>query len=571
MKRLAGLIAGLVLAALAGNLAPVTALAPEPPVMPGEPLTRVPAVPAGPQVASVLGSVDTVGGTTCDWQANGPQLRQLVVDPEYGVHVLWMYSASNQTTYPDRNMRYNFYDFSLGEWNWIDPDFMQSGVNVFTERSGYGNLGLDWSTGSALVATHQGTALFPALGRDLAPGAGIFEYAVGQTGYLWPALNAGDGPPYHVALIDDATRNQLYYSKVDPWPTWSNPVGVAAPQPNPNFPTHNIAASRVSRKVCVTWEYSEGAPDPGFYRQSTDGGTSWQNPQELPWPPAYGGDTLTSYHVSAFTPFYDAEDRLHIVGATMPYVGGQGYIIPAQIWHWSPDNSPNWSRVTIARCNPLNLQAAVGYNAVYACRPSIGSAGGYLVVAWEQFDSSNVEPGPPELLRADIFIAFDNADNGATWQAPIKLTTRGTGSHRFPSVAEVNTGDVVRVAYIIDRQAGFHVMGEGPATNNPVIVHTLDFTGIEEERAAPVAPTLTLAANPARGRARLQYRLAASGPVELAVFDPAGRRVATLYSGRQAAGQHTATWEAGDARRGAYLVRLRCGRETVTRKLVLAD
>ena len=571
MKRLICLVAVAALCALAGNLVPRTALAPDYEPAPGEAVVRVSENPPADPAALVIGTVDTVGGTTCDWQANGPQLRQIVLDPENGVHVTWMYSASNQTTYPDRNMRYNFYDFSTGEWNWVDPDFMQSGVTVFTERAGYGNVALDRTAEIAVVGGHVGTPLSPILGRDLAPGGGIFEYSNGPSAYLWPALAIGDNLPYHLALIDDASRDQLFYSRVQPWTSWTTPVGVPSPQPNPNFPTQNIAASRVSDKVCISWVYSEGAPDPGFFRQSLDGGTSWQNPQEIPWPPAYGGDTLTSFHISAFTPFYDSDDQLHIVGTTMPYVGGQGYIIPAQIWHWSPDNSPNWSRITTATCNPVNLRAPVGYNSVYAGRPGIGEAGGYLVVAWEQFDSSNVEPGPPELLRADIFVAFDNGDNGATWQAPIKLTTRGTGSHRFPSVADVNVGNVVRVNYIIDRQAGFHVQGEGPATNNPVIVHTLDFTGMAEERVAPVGPRLGLAANPVRGRARIEYHLAADGPVELCVFDGAGRRAATLVSGRRGAGRHTVAWDAADLRAGVYLVRLTAGGTSVVRKLVLAE
>jgi hypothetical protein len=572
MNRLIVLIAAAALAATAGNLTPLTALAPEVPAAPGEAVTRVTGNPPATAGRPVIGTVDTVGGTTVDWQANGPELRQIIVDPERGIHVLWMYSAANQTTFPDRNMRYNFYDFATGEWNWIDPDYMQSGVNVFTARSGYGNLALDWETGCALVSTHMGTGpLYPSLARDMAPGGGLFEYCDGPMAYLWPVVAAGNGLPYHVVLTDDGSRDQLYYSRVNPWCSWSSPTGVTAPQPEPLFPTQNIAASRLSQKVVVTWEYSEGTPDPGFYRQSTDGGTTWQNPEELPWPPAYGGDTLTSYHISAFTPFYDREDQLHIMASTMPYVAGQGYIIPAQIWHWSPDNSPNWSRVTIAKCNPLNLGAPVGYNAIYACRPSIGEAGGYLVAAWEQFDSSNVEPGPPQLLRADIFIAFDNGDNGATWQAPIKITDRTTGSHRFPSVAETNTGDVVRVAYEIDQKAGFFVQGENIATNNPMIVHTVDFTGIVEERTAPVGPLLAVGANPVRGRARLDYQLPAAGPVELAVFDAGGRRAATLVAGRQDAGRHGVTWDASGTRPGVYLVRLRAAGVDIARKLVLTE
>ena len=119
----------------------------------------------------LVGTVDTIGGTTYDWQANATTYQMLVHSPDIGIHALWMYSAhTTSTSFPDRNMRYNFYDINGGTWSWIDPDFMASGVNVFTERSGYGSLDADPATGVAFVTSHQGSAsLYPWLARDMAP------------------------------------------------------------------------------------------------------------------------------------------------------------------------------------------------------------------------------------------------------------------------------------------------------------------------------------------------------------------------------------------------------------------
>ena len=61
-----------------------------------------------------------------------------------------------RAAYADRNMRYNYYDFTAGAWNFIDPtNFMNSGVNVFTIRSGFGMLDVDPVTGVAYVCCHQ--------------------------------------------------------------------------------------------------------------------------------------------------------------------------------------------------------------------------------------------------------------------------------------------------------------------------------------------------------------------------------------------------------------------------------
>ena len=447
----------------------------------------------------LVGTVDTIGGTTYDWQANGPSLRMLVNSPDYGLHAAWMYSTATQTTYPDRNMRYNFYDYTIRRWNWIDPNHMSSGVNVFTDRCGYGTLDADPATGVAVVSCHTGTTLHPEVARDMAPGAGIFEYCSGSdsaSGYKWPPISVGQTGKIHCALVDDATGDYLYYSKVGPWCTWATPIGMAAPQPDPVFPDQAVAASKVSDKVCATWEYDEGDPDPGFYRTSTDGGATWGSPTVLPWPLAYGGDTATSYHITSLYPFFDRQDKLHIVAGVMPYVSGQAYIIPAQIWHWSPDNTPNWSLVRWAGCDPNNLLAPIGYNATYACRPSIGEDNNdNLFVAWEEFDSSNVEVGPPELLRADIFVAGSD-NNGRDWGTAVKLTGGGSVSHRFPSIVDLainGTGcDTVCVLYEIDQHAGFALYSEGPHTNNPIVVHKIpvdSIPGSETIRGSIIYPS----------------------------------------------------------------------------------
>ncbi len=533
--------------------------------------------PNGP--VALVGRIDTVFGTTYDWQANGPSLRQLVLAPGYGVHALAMTSADQGGTFPDRNMRYNFFDVAAGSWNWIDPDFMQSGVNTYTAKVGYGNIAADPASGVAVVASHGGTPLQPIGARDMAPGAGIFEYTSGTEaeGYLWQVIDVGQNGTIHNTVIDDATRLALYYTQVTAWPSWTVPVGVAAPQPEPEFSCQNIAASKVSDKVCITWEYSSGAPDPGFYRISTDGGLNWDNVQELPWPDAYGPDTSTSYHVSAMQPFYDKDDDLHIVAGVMPYVAGSGYVIPAQIWHWSAANTPNWSRITIATCDPANLMAAVGYNATYACRPTIGEdPDGRLYVAWEQFDSSNVEPGPPEVLRADIFLA-GSADNGATWGSPLKITEAGTGSCRFPSITDqtvsLNSIENIAVSYEIDQVAGFFVQSEGPATNNPIVVHWVPTSaiGIAEppHQPQPVKTEVKASPNPFGGRTVISYALPRATNVSLVVYDAAGRPVQTIESGYRQAGRYSAAWDARGLAGGVYFYTLNTDETSLSEKLIV--
>jgi hypothetical protein len=574
-----------VFALAVSNMPTVDAVAPEGPVQPGGPVVSQPTEiePGAPAV--LVGTVDTVGGTTYDWCGNGCIYRFIANSPDYGVHVVWMYSTHTANTeFPDRNMRYNFYDYSTGEWNWVDPDYMQSGVNVFTERVGYGNLAVDPSTGVALVPCHLGTPLRIDVARDMAPGTGIFEYCSGSPdleGYLWPPIDVDANSKIHIACIDDiGDRDNLYYASGATWCNWTSPVRIATPQPEPMFPDQNIAASKVSDNVCITWVYSpEGySQKPGFYRISTDGGENWDSPTQLMWPDAYQGDTLASFHITSLFPFYDSQDELHIVASVTPFVRDTNYILPADIWHWKDDV---WTFVH--KADPESLMAGIGYNASMACRPSIGEDNeGNLFVAWEEFDGVNVEP-VTDFLRGDIWGARGNAA-GTSWGEALRLTGPGEPvSHRFPSIIDKAvsgthyTNDTVMIFYEIDRQAGFFVQGEGTATNNAMVVQKVvggtfpePPEAVEERGAVPTRIEVSALPNPLSGRTRISYALPRATEVTLAIYDEAGRPVQTLHKGLTQAGRHTATWNASEVPAGVYFYKLQAGDRTLSDKLIVS-
>lgn len=93
---------------------------------------------------------------------------------------------------------------------------------------------------------------------------------------------------------------------------------------------------------------------------------------------------------------------------------------------------------------------------------------------------------------------------------------------------------------------------------------------------APARSSVQLAAaqpNPAVGAARIAFSLSEANDVDLAVFDLAGREVATLANGRFAAGEHVVNWNGHDRAgkllpSGAYMYRLKTGEQSQVRKLV---
>ncbi len=565
----------------AGNLSPVTVLQQDGTAPAGPVLAPVPPVQGGATFGIDIGTIDTVGGTTYDWWANGPVLRMVKNAPGFGVHVLWMNSAATSgTTFDDRNMRYNYYDFASHAWNWIDPDYMQSGVNVFTHRAGYGDIDA-LATGEAIVGCHYtGTGgITPKVARDAAAGAGIFDYADGESVLgvcQWAPVSVGQDGTINIFPITAGYVMSYSHIAAGGWPTFAAPITPISP--SPGFPTHDVTASKVSGKVALTWEISTDIPQDAYMQTSTDNGATWTSATQLNPPEAFGGDTVSSFHITSLFPFYDNNDRLNIVANVMPYVNDTGYIIPSQIWHYCPDNVPQWNRIHVAGCAPAHLQAAVGYNATYACRPSMGQDNnGNLFVAWEQFDSANVEPITSR-LRADIFVA-GSGDGGLTWMPAVKLTSAGTSSMRFPSIIDLAVDgdpDTIFVVYEVDQIAGFFVQSEGAATNNVVIVQKItsdDIVGLAENGpgTTPVRAELSATPNPFTGRTGLSYSLPRAGRAVLEVFDLTGRSVSRPVDGFKPAGRYSATLQAQGLAPGIYVARLTAGGYCVTTKLVLTN
>lgn len=527
-----------------------------------------------------IGTVDTVGGTIYDWQFNGPVYRYVVSAGPYGFYVLWMFSNDTIGSQADRNMRCNYYDYATHDWQWVDPDFMMSGIDVFTERAGFGSLDADPVTHAGVVSCHAGS-IRPVVGRDIAPGAGIFEFCDGSPtldGYLWPPVAVGQNQTIHLALVDDVSRNGVWYARMATWCNWQ----LGPQHGEPTYPTHNITASKVSDKVCITWVAADVLPYAGYYRISTDGGNTWGPVTPLPYPPAFGGgpDTTCSYYVTSLFPFYDRGDQLHIVVDVLPVFHDTVWFAPSEIWHWCPENSPQWSRIHRAYMNPRGTQG-LGLNATFADRPSIGEDSlGNVFVSWEQFDTLNVEPRT-DLMRADVWVS-GSVDNGASWVPGQRITGPDSASHRYPCIIDQAISghgdcDTVVVVYLADLCAGFRAGASptGPWTDNPFIVQKIPVdsilreVGVGANRLAGLREGISAWPNPLSRTATIGYTVPRAGNVCLSVHDVSGRLVATLASGYLAAGRHSATWNAAALSPGVYFATLVTEATTATGKLVV--
>jgi Leucine-rich repeat (LRR) protein len=94
---------------------------------------------------------------------------------------------------------------------------------------------------------------------------------------------------------------------------------------------------------------------------------------------------------------------------------------------------------------------------------------------------------------------------------------------------------------------------------------------VVEAAEQPVAFALHPAApNPFNPTTQIRFSLSATGPVELAVYNLRGARVATLVDGVLAAGEHGLSFDGGRLASGPYLVRLSAeGQQAVQRILLI--
>jgi hypothetical protein len=205
-------------------------------------------------------------------------------------------------------------------------------------------------------------------------------------------------------------------------------------------------------------------------------------------------------------------------------------------------------------------------------------------------------------IRAPQSIAFGGVMVGATTIRPVIVTNPGPGpitltSYEMKGDSGFTVLDVPPVLLSVGAsdtlQVAFHSRSPGLAeakltlasvTDDQRIAQqvSLSATVVSQLVAKQVAPesqerqpgetALAFSArvqNPGRGATTFHYSLPKTTPISLEVFAVGGRRIETLKSGVESAGDHVLVWDPADIPSGIYFCRLVAGPDVLTRKFAL--
>ncbi len=171
--------------------------------------------------------------------------------------------------------------------------------------------------------------------------------------------------------------------------------------------------------------------------------------------------------------------------------------------------------------------------------------------------------------------------------------TSGSGDYDFYFLRVDASGDTLWTKHVaqadrhtltcmsITSDLGYVSCGEGrvlPSPDRTVLLMKLteDEAGVVHVDRLGLPDLLTVdGANPFTGTVSLRYEIPSAGHVKLAVYDVAGRRVATLADGLEGEGLHSVSWDGrsltgAEVKSGVYFIRCEAaGRNAVEKVLVL--
>jgi hypothetical protein len=263
---------------------------------------------------------------------------------------------------------------------------------------------------------------------------------------------------------------------------------------------------------------------------------------------------------------------------------------------WSGNTLPNFQHIRIQYPGLAGMTIALAFEE--GSDGSVGGTGTFI----DDVEVHSIRVGcgtcsaVPVLAVVPSSITFTSVAAGSTECQPVTIRNDGDGFLELNSITGCDSGqfslDLTSTSYEVfpGDSTSFQVCVTGNlpgpdscmvvidtnAGTDTVAVNLLQVTAVPEAPdGATVLRLLPVAPNPMGASGEIRFDLPAEGPVDIAVYDMAGRRVRSFMRGESLpAGPHTIAWDGRDDRgamlgNGIYFVRIQAAGAVRTTKAVL--
>jgi hypothetical protein len=454
----------------------------------------------------LIGDTTTLGMTWYDIQHNGTCGRMNTLESNGWRQFCWMNGLS-----AGGSSRHIW-------WNAIDPNgfmvFPHTGVQVESSYRG-GFVNMDVKSSGAGVLAYQaviGSPTNPAqivISEDLYPHTGAFlDYLLPPAPYplLWPRIQINQNQKIQIVGTTQSSSSgnpQRQYCLTVPFSNtwtfmdWTQTIAAdvaTSPAPGSN---KTLWAWTRSREYGVTppnldSTYNQVNNDI-YYLIDNDGLnpdfsqkinlTNFIPPQLqfLPDTLLACMDTMRAY--TDLNCFIDHNNVAHITFTTRSYfqIWQMTYWNTSLIWTWSEQFPDSFRVVGSEAYWAYNNNVDCGAWNVKAQRPCLGQApNGYLYCMYQVYDTDTMHlTDPPDFMPSGEVYMSVSTDGGVHWSQGVNVTNtispyNAAAGQCWSEVSPImakRVNDYGHIEYVVDKDAGSIVHGEGAWSLNPVRYH----------------------------------------------------------------------------------------------------
>lgn len=223
---------------------------------------------------------------------------------------------------------------------------------------------------------------------------------------------------------------------------------------------------------------------------------------------------------------------------------------------------------------PYGEVSSPTWTSLNGCKLGQNTYPGYTGIVFEPIDAYK-----GDFARTYFYVTTRYFTEDAGWSSSPAATKCELAAWTKALLLEWNTQDPVSQKEIDRNEAIYAIQGNrNPFIDRPDFVTKMfhpELSAAPLPGAGAVVELLQNVPNPFNPSTVIRYELNVAGPVELSIYDMAGRLVDTVFTGEETQGRHEHTWQGRDeagrpVATGVYVYRLRAGDVSETKRMTLA-